>query len=186
MQKKLKTLDRALSKAGLGSRTEARRWIGAGRASFFYAPDVVSIADGRAALAAIDLYAGDGAAITRSIVRYREGRAIGHASIRVQQDWCARARVARAIFTHCGSEIVTGEAGSVAARVAALGRERGVDASVARDGLELTLPCDRFERFQCCPARKDAQRAECARSRVIQQLVAPPDRVAERLLPLRL
>ena len=31
MQKKLKTLDRALSKAGLGSRTEARSWIGAGR-----------------------------------------------------------------------------------------------------------------------------------------------------------
>ena len=31
MQKKLKTLDRVLSKAGLGSRTEARSWIGAGR-----------------------------------------------------------------------------------------------------------------------------------------------------------
>ena len=30
-QKTLKTLDRALSKAGLGSRTEARRWIGTGR-----------------------------------------------------------------------------------------------------------------------------------------------------------
>jgi 23S rRNA pseudouridine2605 synthase len=29
----LKTLDRALSKAGLGSRTEARTWIGAGRVS---------------------------------------------------------------------------------------------------------------------------------------------------------
>lgn len=31
--KPLKTLDRALSKAGLGSRTEARSWIGAGRVS---------------------------------------------------------------------------------------------------------------------------------------------------------
>jgi pseudouridine synthase len=31
LQKNLKTLDRALSKAGLGSRTEARSWIGAGR-----------------------------------------------------------------------------------------------------------------------------------------------------------
>lgn len=30
-QKRLKTLDRVLSKAGLGSRTEARSWIGAGR-----------------------------------------------------------------------------------------------------------------------------------------------------------
>jgi len=33
LQKTLKTLDRALSKAGLGSRTEARSWIGAGRVS---------------------------------------------------------------------------------------------------------------------------------------------------------
>jgi len=33
LQKNLKTLDRALSKAGLGSRTEARSWIGAGRVS---------------------------------------------------------------------------------------------------------------------------------------------------------
>jgi 23S rRNA pseudouridine2605 synthase len=30
-QNKLKTLDRILSKAGIGSRTDARRWIGAGR-----------------------------------------------------------------------------------------------------------------------------------------------------------
>ena len=29
--RQLKTLDRALSKAGVGSRTEARSWIGAGR-----------------------------------------------------------------------------------------------------------------------------------------------------------
>jgi len=33
LQKTLKTLDRALSKAGVGSRTEARSWIGAGRVS---------------------------------------------------------------------------------------------------------------------------------------------------------
>ena len=33
MEKTLKTLDRVLSKAGLGSRTEARSWIGAGRVS---------------------------------------------------------------------------------------------------------------------------------------------------------
>lgn len=32
-ERKLKTLERVISKAGLGSRTEARRWIGAGRVS---------------------------------------------------------------------------------------------------------------------------------------------------------
>jgi 23S rRNA pseudouridine2605 synthase len=32
-ERKLKTLDRVISKAGLGSRTEARQWIGTGRVS---------------------------------------------------------------------------------------------------------------------------------------------------------
>src|SRR5208283_401661 len=31
VQRSLKTLDRVISKAGLGSRTEARSWIGSGR-----------------------------------------------------------------------------------------------------------------------------------------------------------
>ena len=31
LQKKLKTLDRVISKAGAGSRTDARKWIGVGR-----------------------------------------------------------------------------------------------------------------------------------------------------------
>jgi len=44
-----------------------------------------------------------------------------------------------AIFTHCGSEIVTGDARKSGRRVAALGAERGLLAEIARDGLELDL-----------------------------------------------
>jgi phosphoribosyl 1,2-cyclic phosphodiesterase len=113
--------------------------IEAGRAAVFYAPDLVSIADEDDALAGLDLYVGDGAAIGRSIIRYRDGRPIGHASIRVQLDWCADAGVPWAVFTHCGSEIVKGDARAVAARVDALGRERGIRAEIARDGLELVV-----------------------------------------------
>jgi phosphoribosyl 1,2-cyclic phosphodiesterase len=113
--------------------------VGAGRTAVFYAPDLVSIADEREALAGLDLYIGDGAALSRSIVRHREGSPIGHASIRVQLDWCAAAGVPWAVFTHCGSEIVKGDAREVAARVAALGRERGLRAELASDGLELTV-----------------------------------------------
>lgn len=114
--------------------------IEAGGAAIFYAPDVVAIADVPAALARVDVYVGDGAAITRSIVRRRDGRQIGHASIRVQLDWCAAAGVRRAIFTHCGSQIVRGDARAVARHVARLGRERAVRAEIARDGLEVVLP----------------------------------------------
>lgn len=117
----------------VGFRIETRH------AAVFYAPDLVSIVDEREALTDLDLYVGDGAAITRSIVRYRDGRAIGHASIRAQLDWCAAAGVRRAVFTHCGSEIVKGDTRATNRKVAELGAERRVEARVARDGLELAF-----------------------------------------------
>jgi phosphoribosyl 1,2-cyclic phosphodiesterase len=113
--------------------------VTAGRAAIFYAPDLVSIIDEQEALSGLDLYVGDGAAITRSIVRRRDGRAIGHASIRVQLEWCARAGIRRAVFTHCGSQIVKGDARTTATVVRTLGRERGIEAQIAHDGLELVL-----------------------------------------------
>jgi phosphoribosyl 1,2-cyclic phosphodiesterase len=114
--------------------------IAAGSARIFYAPDVVSIRDGRQVLAAIDLYVGDGASIRRSILRGRDGALIGHASIRAQLDWCRLAGVAWAIFTHCGSQIVAGDARVIQTGVAALGRERGVRAEIAYDGMEVAVP----------------------------------------------
>jgi phosphoribosyl 1,2-cyclic phosphodiesterase len=113
--------------------------IDAGRAAIFYAPDLVAIGDEQDALTGVDVYVVDGAAVTRSIIRRRDGRAIGHASIRAQLDWCAANHVRRAVFTHCGSEIVKGDAPAVADRVDALGRERSVRAEIAYDGLELLL-----------------------------------------------
>jgi hypothetical protein len=47
--------------------------------------------------------------------------------------------VLRAVFTHCGSEIVKGDARAVAARVEALGRQRSVRSQIADDGLEFVL-----------------------------------------------
>ena len=126
-------LEHSLRAPAVGYRIEA------GRKTVFYAPDVAAIVDEGDALAGVDAYVGDGAAITRPIVRYRDEERIGHASIREQLDWCARAGVPRAIFTHCGSEIVKGHARAVAKRVGELGRERGVRAEIAHDGLELIL-----------------------------------------------
>lgn len=107
--------------------------------SFVYLPDVARIADPQGALAGIRLYVGDGASVTRPILRRRGGVLIGHASIRTQLDWCAEAGVREALFTHCGSQIVTGGEDAVATRVANLGRAVGVKASIASDGLELRL-----------------------------------------------
>jgi phosphoribosyl 1,2-cyclic phosphodiesterase len=113
--------------------------VRAGRAVIFYAPDLVSIVDEQGALTGLDVYVGDGAAVSRSIVRHRNGRAIGHASIRAQLEWCASAGVSRAIFTHCGSEIVKGDARAVAATVRAISSEHGIEARIAHDGLEVVV-----------------------------------------------
>jgi phosphoribosyl 1,2-cyclic phosphodiesterase len=106
--------------------------------TILYAPDVVSIPTLRHAMRGLSLYVGGGAGVTRAIVRRRDGGRIGHASIRDQLDWCAAEGVRRAIFSHCGSEILRDEA-RARERVAALGGEQGIEAVIARDGLELTL-----------------------------------------------
>jgi phosphoribosyl 1,2-cyclic phosphodiesterase len=107
--------------------------------AFFYVPDLAAIPEQRAALRGIALYVGDGATIVRSMVRARDHVLIGHAPIRSQLGWCEAEGVARAIFTHCGSGIVKSDTRRIKARIRELGREHGVDASVAYDGLILSL-----------------------------------------------
>jgi phosphoribosyl 1,2-cyclic phosphodiesterase len=114
--------------------------VPAAASAVFYAPDVLGIANLDDVLRGIRLYVGDGATLTRPIVRIerQKGVAVGHAPIATQLDWCARAGVARAIFTHCGRAIVAGPP-SVGAQISELGRARHVVAEVAYDGLQTVL-----------------------------------------------
>lgn len=113
--------------------------ISAGKVTIFYAPDVVYVHDRREALSGARLYVGDGATVTRSLVRKRNDALIGHAPIRTQLTWCQREGVPRAIFTHCGSELVTGDERKLVAKIGEMARERGVRAEVAHDGMEVVL-----------------------------------------------
>jgi phosphoribosyl 1,2-cyclic phosphodiesterase len=106
---------------------------------FFYVPDLAAIRHQHEALRGLDFYVGDGASIVRSMVRARDRVLIGHAPIRAQLSWCEAEGVARAIFTHCGSGIVKSDTRRIEARVKGLGEEHGVVASVAYDGLTLSL-----------------------------------------------
>lgn len=129
--------------------------VSAGNRGFFYLPDVADFPGASQALHGIDLYVGDGATVTRSMVRRRNGTSIGHAPISLQLDWCAKAGVRRAIFTHCGSQIVRSDPRQAERVVRQLGRERGVDARIAHDGL--TLPIDRNS---CSAGRISAGRCD--------------------------
>jgi hypothetical protein len=112
--------------------------IRAGRVRVFYVPDVLSIPERAGALGGVGLYAGDGASIARPIVRRRGRSPFGHASIRTQLGWCRAEGVTRAVFTHCGSQIVTDERRAEDA-VGALGRAHGIETRVAHDGMVLVL-----------------------------------------------
>jgi phosphoribosyl 1,2-cyclic phosphodiesterase len=114
--------------------------ISVGGVCVFYVPDLVFIHDQSAALAGVELYMGDGATMTRPLVRRRGQVLIGHTPVRVQLGWCEQEGVPWAIFTHCGSQIVCGDGRLVAAQVRAMGRERGVKAQIAHDGMEIVLP----------------------------------------------
>ncbi len=113
--------------------------ISVGQRRFFYAPDVVAIRNRAAALANVDLYIGDGSCITRPLVRRSGSALFGHAAIRTQLGWCWKEGVPRALFTHCGAEILASDGRAVAAKVRALGQKRGIVAGLAYDGKRLLL-----------------------------------------------
>lgn len=110
-----------------------------GRVAIFYVPDVVDVIDRAEALSGINLYIGDGASLTRPLVRRKGEQIFGHTTVRAQLGWCRDAGLERAIFTHCGSQIVEGDQRAVEAIVRELGHERGIEARIAYDGLELVL-----------------------------------------------
>jgi hypothetical protein len=108
-------------------------------ACIFYAPDLIFIHDRTAALKGVQIYIGDGATLTRSFVRKRGKRLIGHAPVRAQLTWCANAGVRRVVITHCGSEIVKGDERKIGAKLRQRAAERGVEASIAHDKMALVL-----------------------------------------------
>jgi phosphoribosyl 1,2-cyclic phosphodiesterase len=113
--------------------------VSAGRACIFYAPDLIFIHDRSAALKGVQIYIGDGATITRTFIRRRGKALIGHSPVWTQLAWCQKESVHRAIITHCGSEIVTGNERKIFANLRAIAAERDVEVRIAHDGMKVTL-----------------------------------------------
>lgn len=114
--------------------------VSAGRVGIFYVPDVAFLPRPGETLAGVEVYVGDGACLAQAILRHAGGgRLIGHAPVATQLDWCREAGVPRAIFTHCGSEIVGGDEGELASRLRTMAAKRGLTAELAHDGLEVVL-----------------------------------------------
>ena len=113
--------------------------IAAGRATLWYAPDLVYIHQRSEALRSVDLYIGDGATLQRSLVRRQGNRLTGHTPMRTQLTWCEKEGIAEAIITHCGREIVEGDERRIRRQVREWGRQRGVAARIAFHGMQRIL-----------------------------------------------
>ena len=113
--------------------------MSAGRACIFYTPDLIFIHERSAALNGVQLYISDSATVTRSFIRKRGRALIGHSPVRTQLTWCEKEGVLRAIITHCGSEIVTGDERQIAVKIRGMAAERGVEIRIAYDGMKVML-----------------------------------------------
>ncbi|MFZ1119583.1 MAG: MBL fold metallo-hydrolase [Candidatus Binataceae bacterium] len=113
--------------------------ITADRVAVFYVPDVIDINDRAQALQGIKAFIGDGASMTRPLVRRHGSELFGHTTVRAQLGWCQEASVKQAIFTHCGSQIVKHDERAMNLKLRAMARERGVNARLAYDGLEIVV-----------------------------------------------
>ena len=118
--------------------------ISDGNTTIFYVPDLVKIQHQSAALKNIKLYIGDGAIVTRKILIKKRGRTfIGHAPISEQVKWCKKARVPRTIFTHCGTEIVTGDPAVIDEKIKKIEQDYDVPVEIAYDGMVVRIYASR-------------------------------------------
>lgn len=113
--------------------------ITSGRHTLFYVPDVLYIPECAEALKGIGLYIGDGATLRTSLVRKTGNTLVGHTPIRTQLTWCQKEKVPAAVFTHCGKQIVAADQKTIENDVRAMAGERGVNAVIAHDGMEIVL-----------------------------------------------
>lgn len=140
--------------------------ITVGRRTIFYVSDIAALRQPDRALAGVSMYVGDGASLTRPMLRRRDGKVIGHASIAAQLDWCVDAGICRAVFTHCGSEIVRAGHRQARSRVKQLGWARGIDADLACDGDSIrVVATERWRRKVA--GRVQSSRAICVGSAAV-------------------
>jgi ribonuclease BN (tRNA processing enzyme) len=106
----------------------------------FYISDLVNIKQEKKALHAVDAYIGDGAIITRPLlVKKKKGTYIGHSPISKQVAWCAKNNVPSAIFTHCGSEIVTGDEQLITEKIESIAQKYAINVQLAYDGMKIKV-----------------------------------------------
>jgi L-ascorbate metabolism protein UlaG (beta-lactamase superfamily) len=112
--------------------------VSGGGVTIAYNPDVIAVINPRPALKGVDVFIGDGASLTRPIVRRHGDRLFGHTTVRAQLGWCRRFGIKHAFIVHCGKQLVEMDARELDHRVHELAGPE-VAATVAHDGMRVNL-----------------------------------------------
>jgi glyoxylase-like metal-dependent hydrolase (beta-lactamase superfamily II) len=112
--------------------------VTADRTTLVYNPDVISIFDEDRILRGVDVYVGDGATLTRPMVRRRGAALFGHTTVRAQLNWCKRHGIGRAYIVHCGKQLVEMKPAELQRRLDELAGP-GLRVLVAYDGLRIDV-----------------------------------------------
>lgn len=108
--------------------------------TILYIPDVLFIEKQKKVFKNVDLYIGDGAIISRTLlIRKKNNIPWGHAPITYQLSWCKEANIKNVIFTHCGTEIVRGNPIIIQKKIENLSKEFNINITIAYDGLTIDL-----------------------------------------------
>lgn len=107
-----------------------------GGTTLVYNPDIISIVHERSVLSGVDVFIGDGASLTRPLVRRHGGALFGHTTVRAQLGWCNRYGIRRAYIVHCGKQLVQMQPAALQARVDELAGPQ-LRATVAHDGMRV-------------------------------------------------
>lgn len=107
-----------------------------------YNPDLISIVNEPDVLKRVDVYIGDGASLTRPIVRRKGDVLFGHTTVRAQLNWCKKYGIRRAYIVHCGKQIVQMDAALAQRRVSELAGP-SLRATIACDGRRVRLRASR-------------------------------------------
>jgi hypothetical protein len=105
----------------------------------FYSSEVALLKDPHRSLRNVQLYIGDGTSYRAPFLRTGENGPLGHAFIETQLQWCSDEKISRAIFTHCGEELISDQTSEIEKEIQVLGEKLGVEALIARDGMEMSL-----------------------------------------------
>jgi ribonuclease BN (tRNA processing enzyme) len=104
-----------------------------------YAPDIVDTGQPKEIVFNdTDILVADGSSFDINLVRKRDGKLFGHATIKTIINWCRKYGIKKLIITHCGKQIVGGNEEEISGKILDFANGE-ISVDIAFDGMEIEV-----------------------------------------------